>query len=589
MPDSPDIWLYGLPITIEVDWNGDGYLHAAADVSDAWTAYKFEGGSHGRANPQRALPDAGSGYLSLYGPDYIPGESSVLSASQLKSRHAFRVRQTVGVTVVTLVEGYIVDGRYSGGRITTFKLLGKIEIAARRQVNILQATQGINTGHPGTLRDLAMAVGLTQLAGTQMVTVELDSYNYQGSAQRYLSQYGLVSGTIPIVRADGGLGLYSPTDGPADITLEIDGEHYNVRSVTTEISTDEIRNYMDLKYLSLQQFTRDEELESGGPNSLFESAARSGPSAGAKTASFTLPALGAGKVYKNIGLQSYTSWAEVIKDHYTNPSAFQTGAYLDILGFTKTYTKTTAPGLTVAVSSSGSAGGPINVTVTATLSAPIPGTWRWTQRRATRTSRHSADYTFNGTVTGNTASSQSDWREYISGLYTPLATANLNIFALGIDAVVEWEVETTNAEEIVIQNQDSIDEYERRELSFPLWVDPSAQAVLQERIDDLSAPRTYHNVELEVTQPDDARTLEIARLQAGDYLGLDISNPQTLDEIHADCLCLRSGYLMTSGADVVKRITVVELPDTPHVSHVYLGFGDDNPVKLGGEQLAMSH
>ena len=576
-----DIWTYGYPLRTEVDWADDLlFNYAASRVDDDWTKIRTHHGGNRRSNPQRPTIDHGGGSLTLYGADFIPGESSVLTEAQLRGRHRFRMMLDVG-DPITLFEGYLQDGRYTSRRTMRFVLEGLLEQAGRVQTTVSQTTPGVSSTDDSVLALLRDAYDLSELPTVQMPATPLGLYSLDAPAARYASQFAQVSGAFPLVDGTGGLRLHSPTDPPSQVQVFSSSE-YAIVGATSEFDIQQLWNRAEINFIAdgdIRNFSRiiwDTNAQRHNP-------AASPPIQGGLqdrvfSASLTLPQLPENTFYRNFELTGVSSvYSPTVNTSIT--TIIDRDRYP--LGSAAIYTSTRFRynGMSItsqSLSTSGPAGGPITVTVTGVVS----GTPRaeWTYRRRTVNNDNdpptetSSELTRTTTSLGSSTAQPPSVRQW--------ADANVGVrYETFVDGVVH---------NVEVVSDISILDYDPRTLTFPVWFDSSAESAVQARINDLAKPRSYHNVDFALIQDTDQRTRNVALLNAGDYIELDVHDPRTLTDILATVMIVNVGYDIRSGDVPVKNLVCIETGERPQPAPIYLVSGASRRrIALEGRKLSL--
>ena len=521
---STDLLAYGSGLVHEIDWADDGnYAHAASNVTGVAQLFRYGEGTNRRSNPQRPTADHGSGSVTLLGDDYVPGRSVVLTEAQLNARHRYRVRR--GSTV--LATSWIQEGRHRGGgragQETAFVLEGLLERQARVETMVSQTASSTTSTASGVLQLIKDAYGLSDSDFSQnLASTPLGLYSFDGSAGQYGSQFGLVSGGLPTARRAGSFGLFDPTRTPQS-PLAVDSDNYVILDATTEFDQEQLWNAAVIEYAGGEQgFSQSSTATLAGQPSV------DGNSIYTLTTGITIAEPPAGSVIEDIaGTVRITSGrlslagavSATINGHQSTSENWQvTGGRVD-----------NNRNLVLTVEGT-----------------PDPGQW-----------------------IGNYSNALGSFQAVLSNVWSStVASAELGVIQTRLVNVqlaiaASWTVNDTNTYTLRASNQDSIDSWGRRELSFRVWFASTAQVAMQARIDALAVPRNIHTIDLSLNQPTAQRNANVDALQGGDFIALDIRDDRTKTRIRGNAFVMHSEIVDNRNAVPYKRLICLEAPGTP--------------------------
>ena len=376
---------------------------------------------------------------------------------------------------ITLSDGYLQDGRYGARRTMRFALEGLLEQAGRmKQVVTQTATPSMSTDDAvlGLIRD---AYGLTSLPDVRLTPTPLTIFSLDGAAARYVSQFSQVAGAFPMVDGSGGLRLYSPTDPPANVQAFSSSE-YAVTKATSEFDINQLWNRALI--VTLGTTTLSGLSTFSGSNQIWSNSEIPPGETRAFSRSINLPPPGDGQTYQSPNVQ--------------------VSRYLQVL--------------------------------TEFRSEDLPPFFSATWVTRPQWSISNVAISNNVLTFDVIADSDFTWQRGTGQSVVP--TINHGFRAGGLWAGVVLEVQYSyarieNERTLEVVNEESIGLYRERTLDFLPLFGEGAETVIQERIDDLSIPRSWHNVDFALIQDTDERTRNVALLNAGDYIELDVHDQRT--------------------------------------------------------------
>ena len=499
-----DIPTFGYDWRVHVDWSDTGmYDHARSNVSDLWLRASYEEGTARRSNPQRPTPVHGRGSITFIGDDFVPGRSKVLTATQIRTRH--RIRFRLGTTL--LFSGWVQEGRHQeglsdGGIFTEFQLEGYLERPGRATKTISQSATDADTTTASVLSLLKDAYGIADADFMHNLSdTPLTVYSFNGPAAQYGSQFGQVAGGLPTARKGGKLALLDPTRLPSPIPRVYDQSEYTILGATTEFDLEQLWNQAIVSYT-----------EGGGVTTLYQTG----------TAEWRQDSIGEWTTTVDLGDPPANS---TYSDATISPSGIATALYTPGGNVVRDFHPSTIEPLFIPELGVSLAGNILTITATQEgLTAASPGTW-------------------NGA--GGPSSRWFSGGRGISVVRQPWA--------------VEYTVTTSDVQrDIEVVNQESIEEWDSRTLTFPAWFAPSAVDTIQERLDGLAEPRDIHTVDFAIEQPTSQRTTNVINLEAGDFMSLVVDDPRTRTEINALVWIMNVRWELHRNRVPYKRLTLIE-------------------------------
>ena len=639
-------------IRYRIDWDDSSvYSHAKADVTDDVISFAARHGSNTSSN-QRPLMQSMRGSIQLYGRDYIPGESTTISISQLQGKHLFYAQWqgTSGTAWVTLASGWVSGLRADAGAtapVATMQVEGfRYEGLAERKV-FTQDRSSANANDSGTETELETLFGVTALSSASNIpSTPLGIFSVNQSVGQTASQFALVSGTLPIERADGTPAFVDPVRSSPTLKATINSASWAISGLRSRSATEHIVNYALVDYHGEGS---QQTVERSGTFVIESSTCKTASTQTAdQTYTVDLPAfttdnygssvtvnstsIGARFLHKNSyvtgqptnslwsrrkstgGFSTYFKCATVPKNGSTvrldafgrstsvatgNESATRLASIesdfsariTNVLGGANSLEFTLPIEMFQSYSDGGvthafepdidmendgtysrwgyirdatyfnSATGSGNVRSNATYD---PGdlyvsTCRyWTSRLDTR---------FGASVHSSTDLSEGDtW----TAAYAADSGRDL-LYGLYVDYDISYQVSyAADPVSVTVQNADSITRWGRREVDFPVWFVRNSTSNVQARIDNLAAARNEHQITLPLDQPTEALSRSVAQLDAGDYVGLHITDPGAHLSIGETALITSVEYRDAQTQPAAKVITVIETGEALTADPLYL-------------------
>ena len=121
-------------------------------------------------------------------------------------------------------------------------------------------------------------------------------------------------------------------------------------------------------------------------------------------------------------------------------------------------------------------------------------------------------------------------------------------------------------------------DWEQREIAFPEWFAFGAESSIRARLKALSQPRQLHTVDLPIWQRDEARSRQIAKLDAGGYFKLIVRDPIAGIDIAESVMIMTVELLLGNGRTPIKRLVVIETGNPVEGNPLFL---DNNPLFFG--------
>ncbi len=516
-------------VTVEVDWGA-----AATDVSSAVISGRVDHGS-GESNPNRSTVEVARGSLVLAGAVYAPGhEDALFDVATLSRRAPCRV----SLGSVRLWEGWIEEPQSvprASQPLTRYRLVGKLDEYAINQIDVASSSANLYTD--STLW-AAVTGAVPRLTGAAGAGITFAPFCWAGRAFEFASLAALVGGRL--VGEDKTGRLTMPTFGrlpaAADQTA-VTNVAYLVRAVESDKATDQIRNRLRIPF-DLQPATETV----GGDNSyswdaLGEADTDRGVHVGASVPpaqSFTQP-LPTGTT--TFGVMT----ARIVAAALRVPSLYSRNVF--VTSGTTIQMEYADVDITNHVSASivtNTINGREVATITLAFS-DSPVSWTVVERRprsaSSRTiedvdrNRSFADLSAVPFMTDTFGSVEQG--SYTYGTGSGIASSRTrgdqtsawtrSAHRLTIRFRVEWIQTTPQLGEQAVNNIASQGRWGLQEVVWPVWVTGSGNnARIQADLDDLSAPRTYHDVTLPLWQETAAKSNAIAGLDYGDYLDLGL-------------------------------------------------------------------
>ena len=634
-------------IRYRIDWDDSSvYSHAKADVTDDVISFAARHGSNTSSN-QRPLMQSMRGSIQLYGRDYIPGESTTISISQLQGKHLFYAQWqgTSGTAWVTLASGWVSGLRADAGAtapVATMQVEGfRYEGLAERKV-FTQDRSSANANDSGTETELETLFGVTALSSASNIpSTPLGIFSVNQSVGQTASQFALVSGTLPIERADGTPAFVDPVRSSPTLKATINSATWAISGLRSRSATEHIVNYALVDYHGEGS---QQTVERSGTFVIESSICKAASTQTAdQTYTVDLPAF----TSDNYGLtvtvnsvdvrgrflyrNSYVSGQpfNTLKTRYTAPGGATvdyscanipkngSSVMLDEFGKTTGVGDNTSASRLATIESDFSAritnvlGGtnaleftlPIEMfqsyndggvahTFVPTFDSDNNGTYgTWGIVRGVTSFNSSTgpgDVVSLRAITTNNACDS--WYESLRGQFgssmhsstdisegdtwTAAYTNNQGrdlLYGLYVDYDVSYSVSyAADPVSVTVQNADSITTWGRREVDFPVWFVRNSTSNVQARIDNLAAARNEHQITLPLDQPTEALSRSVAQLDAGDYVGLHITDPGAHLSIGETALITSVEYRDAQTQPAAKVITVIETGEALTADPLYL-------------------
>ena len=308
-----DIAEYGFPLTVAVDWAGDGrYQHTLSDVSQRWTRIQIGYGASRTANPRRPIIASGQGTVVLYGAEFIPGVSEVFSESRLRERHQCRISLTIGGVTEVVAQGWLLLAKRAGFRSASFTWEGLLEQAGRRDVKVMEPETNVSLQTVLVARHITRGYGLATMRNF-IDPLQLGPVTYRGPLARFVSEYCRVGGAYPCATASGGLNIARSTSHLAGYPT-IDTQTATVLAVRPTLDVEQIFNVGILSFPPAAGEGEEDPMRQVEAGLTTDAATVAAPATAAMTIvkTFTLPALPAGQQYEDFGVLLESVRARVV-------------------------------------------------------------------------------------------------------------------------------------------------------------------------------------------------------------------------------------------------------------------------------------
>ena len=558
-------------VTVEVDWDGDGtYGHALSDVS-ADASFNSTHGTQVQSLWSRPVFRSARGSLTLPVETYLPGKAGGISKDDARRRNAIRVRSTAGSTTTTLLEGFTSIPRVSD-RVVRWDVEGKLDRLLGEEGTVVQPVFGAETTDQATVdlwgALLGVAAGDLDPPPVDGVSLALFTEADQ-PVGRLFSLYCQVAGAIPVETATGSpvLGPRQPSSEPSH-DADIASSTHRVTSLESVDDTGQVRNRILAQVQALERTTHTSASNSfswSRPGSSFLAPVFAFPTAELpdatqmRTDSWTLsqPAPGAGFAYINYRVEFGAPGLRQLTAQYRSPGANNS---------TTTLLHDRDSGLAdlaLHVEAEEQADGTVDIEVYATKSGPGPGEWDFGS--------------FGGIGT------QDVW--YVDGV-------NDGIWYVAVPFTARYDristlqpVVTGDSLDVEVVNQASIDRDEAITERLPnLWLpEATGAADLQAVVDVTAEPPTLHTVEIPLAQETEAKSTEIAELDAGQVIGFGAVDDAI--EVGQVCAIASVGTSIRPGSPPTRQLVLLELghswtppaPPTPPVPPGPFGLASWSP------------
>ena len=507
MPAAHNL-IFGYPTHLAIDWDGDGTFEDDAP----WSVINLNFGGNRRSNPQRPTIAAGRGSIVIAGLEYVPGQSSRFTEADLRTRHRFRMWQEIGANEVDLFHGWLQAGSGPNGDRMQFTLEGLLERRGREEVGAAQSAALARSLDPSVLSLVSDAYGLAALDSVQMQSTPLGIYGFSGPAARYASQFGQVAGAFPMARAEGGLGLYSPTF-PPPVIPSFSSVDYTILNLSTEFDVEQIWNSALVPFI-----------DRGGviPQSISGYQLFNRTAAMMRDFSIVLPAVPPNSTYENFAI-SYAGKSSRIRYNISGGPQIYTG-------------HSSSPQNNVIGEFSGGYDAATN-----TFEARVTGSG-WS-------SSHPDRWFLAETGGGG----------FIYITYWSTGSNSAGVTSIRLNYLLTYDVVTTDIEQnIDVTAAESVALWDPRVLVFPPWFASTARAAVQQRLDALAEPRSYHTVDFAMVQPDKQRTLDVAMIQPGDYIRLIDRDIVEAIDVDDRCLVVNVSYRLARDRIPIKQLVVLD-------------------------------
>lgn len=549
---SFDISLYGEGLLFEVDWDRNGtFGHPLSDVTKHWVSCAYEYGTARRSNPERPTIQAGRGNLTLIGDEFIPGRSAVFDQSDLNRRRRMRV----SLNSTRLFEAYmaeVIHDQNASRAISRFRLEGYLERPGREQVIISQPSTTSTTVSDEVIALLRDVYGLDAASLSHgLQATPLTRYSFKGAAAQYLSEFARVASGLPCALRSGALRLQDVSVHPATVPIFRNAD-YAIEQAATDFDIEQIWNSITATYRSDTQF-------SDARTHTFVSAATRVGNTISQSWTVPLGALGMGETRDSVELT----------DVLPVKSPPSSGSNVDI-----TYGGDPPPVATTLTVNGDQA------TIAATFELGgiyLLPVWRRVGTLFRQVRFRGSGFVRTDVLIWRTNFNSFDW-------VTEGGGASGDARPFNLEYTLRWVVSGEPAM-IEVRNDESIIEWGERKLSgFPAWVSPSAAGRVQAVIDASAVPRNLFPVSFAISQPDAAKTVEVAEIEAGDHIGLSIADPSRRIAINAIAFVMSVGYVLDRNRDLRKDLLCLESGGGQAHAGVTLSI-NDRPLSFNGVEL----
>ena len=498
------------PVTVEVGW--------ADPVVDVSAGVVFGSVSHGsrESNPERSTVSVARGRLVMEGDRWAPGKSSAYSESVLSRRASCKV--SIGGTTLWVgwIEGPRVDDR-AGLTRTTYRLVGLLDTVARNRVDLASSTTDATTD--ATLWGEATGA-VPRLLGASGAGITFAPFTYKGRALEFASLISQVTGRLAGEDKHGRLAM--PTYGrlPTSGEVTVENSNYLVRAVETEQLVGTVRNRLLMGFEGAPLVTtegKDATWEVRGSTATSQIAPYDTLSDSdlMRTLSVTIPTPAQGVVYSDYKVRIAKAVGLAITRAVYNtdvvvagtiPNSVET-AELDVSGEVSAAVSVNNRTASVEIDAS---------TIRSTR-------YRWNRINNLQSRNESVRATNAGTSDASLGVFLTVGANH-SGAAAPRTWTGINITVR-----VEWTATRPTAVNRNFESSVSQGDWGVRAIQWPLWIANTALAAgqpsgrqVQSDLDDISQPRTYHDVTLPLWQDTVARRNTIAGLDYGSYLDLGL-------------------------------------------------------------------
>ncbi|MYB22833.1 MAG: fibronectin type III domain-containing protein, partial [Chloroflexi bacterium] len=529
-------------VTVEMDWARDGmFAHAHSDLGSNVTRFRERHGATDAANPERPLIQSARGQLRLEHPPYVRGRAGYIGDDVLRRRH--RCRLKVGRTVRWT--GWAQNPRHID-RGVELELEGLRRRAEQSEVMVTQPqASGAMTTTPAVLTGVAKAMGLTGLAGSQIEATPLARYGFAGRAGQYLSQFCQVAGVFPVETAAGSIGLYDPThEGAAATDFLLDSSTHDIRRFDEDDDSEQLFNILAVVYpgnidqmadatLSRQNtMTASGKLPPSprisGDDVLVMSVATSGSQHNYPVTLSVPAASGAGDsiVSGRFRVRVY--------EYFALESAYEVGRFsrnearwFSVVGESQesgVYDRYIAGSLQTD--------GSLQGVIADRFASPFPP---------------GAGFFGGGPKWGYT------W---------PLSNReNSRIVAVVYYRVTaEYLLRVPGQEPVIVSAAAAVEDWDPRTLKLAPWIESSATASLQARIEALAKPRSYYSFSMPLGQPTAKAAADVLEAEPGSYGTLRVRDTRLAIDVEAHCMVMSAGYELARtdrGLEALKRFRLI--------------------------------
>ena len=525
-------------VTVEVDWDGDGtYSHSLSDVSDAAEFRETHGTRTGSLWTRPAASSA-RGNLVLPERTYLPGKAGGVSKDDAQRRNRIRVRSTAGSTTTTLFEGFVSTPRVRRETVQ-WRVEGKLGRLLGEEGTIDQATFGATTLDDEVVDQVGALFGLAagELDAPPTDAVGLAIFEESSGAGRLFSQYCQVSGSVPVETSVGDpkLGPRQPSVEPAH-DADIASSTHRMTSLVTVEDTTQVRNRVVTLVRRLERREVEVNLSEDNPQFRFSYQHPDDVSGGdtqthSRTRSHFIDAPLENEILHNVRV----TWE--IKDN----AAFWILANQSDVDISTSLRADDGSGVsdpTVHLSQTLHANGGTLVEVFFSKTGQGPGDWLFPS----------------DPVTSNV------W-------WVPSVSDGVQSVLID-DVTVSYEYLNLLAPEGPVEEQDTetfavpapADDQVVTERLPNLWLPESTGPTdLQAHVNITAQPPVLHTVELPLAQETEAKSTEIAGLDAGQVIGFGAVDDARDVEVGEVCAVVSASTRIRQGRPPVRQLVLLEL------------------------------
>ncbi|MXW34358.1 MAG: hypothetical protein F4Z60_01660, partial [Chloroflexi bacterium] len=523
-------------VTVEMDWARDGmFAHAHSDLGGNVTRFRERHGATDQANPERPLIQTARGQLRLEHPPYVRGRAGYIGDDVLRRRH--RCRLKVGRTVRWT--GWAQNPRHID-RGVELELEGLRRRAEQSEVMVTQAQgSGAMTTTPAVLTGVAEAMGLTALAGSQMEATPLARYGFDGRAGQYLSQFCQVAGAFPVETAAGSIGLYDPTHGGAAATdFQLDSSTHDIRRFDEDDDSEQLFNILAVEYPG----NIDQMADAALSRQTTRTAAGTLDGADDNALAMGHETAGSGHNYPvTLSVAAPTAAAEAIvsgrfrlRPYWIRTSHFNTLTFVTTFGSTSLSTSYQESGVGDAyVAASVQSDGSLSATIADRFARPPH-----------------VNSSYNRWWNGGSASNPGQ----------PGNALHTNIVEVRYRVTAQYVLRVPGQEPVMVSAAAAVEDWDPRTLKLAPWIEASATAALQARIDALAKPRSYYTFAMPLGQPSSAAAADVLAAEPGSYGGLRVRDTRLAIDVEAHCMVMTAGYELARtgrGLEALKRFRLI--------------------------------